>query len=134
MAERLDIPFYAINFEEEFGRIIHYFIASTPSGRTPNPCVVCNTWLKFGKLLDYADSVGAAEIATGHYARLVKTADGRTGPLPRARSGQGPVLRALGHSARGARPVAVSRGRLSQGGNPPHCRAARPAPCGRKAR
>ena len=52
--------------------------ASTPSGRTPNPCVVCNTWLKFGKLLDYADSVGAAEIATGHYARLVKTADGRT--------------------------------------------------------
>lgn len=78
VAERLNIPFYAINFEEEFGRIIHYFISEYTSGRTPNPCVVCNTWLKFGKLLDYADSVGAAEIATGHYARLVKTADGRT--------------------------------------------------------
>ena len=75
---RLGIPFYAINFEEEFGRIIHYFIGEYSSGRTPNPCVVCNTWLKFGKLLDYADSVGAAEIATGHYARLVRTKDGRT--------------------------------------------------------
>ena len=78
MAERLNIPFYAINFEEEFGRIIHYFISEYTAGRTPNPCVVCNTWLKFGKLMDYAESVGAAEIATGHYARLVKTADGRT--------------------------------------------------------
>ncbi len=78
VAERLGIPFYAINFEEEFGRIIHYFVSEYTSGRTPNPCVVCNTWLKFGKLLDYADSVGAAEIATGHYARLVKAADGRT--------------------------------------------------------
>ena len=78
VAERLNIPFYAINFQEEFSRIIHYFISEYTSGRTPNPCVVCNTWLKFGKLLDYADSVGAAEIATGHYARLVKTADGRT--------------------------------------------------------
>jgi tRNA-specific 2-thiouridylase len=78
VAERLGIPFYAINFEEEFGRIIHYFIREYTSGRTPNPCVVCNTWLKFGKLLDYADSVGAAEVATGHYARLIKSADGRT--------------------------------------------------------
>jgi tRNA-specific 2-thiouridylase len=78
VAERLNIPFYAINFEEEFGRIIQYFIGEYTSGRTPNPCVVCNTWLKFGKLLDYAASAGAAEIATGHYARLVKTDDGRT--------------------------------------------------------
>ncbi len=78
VAERLGIPFYAINFEEEFGRIIHYFISEYTAGRTPNPCVVCNTWLKFGKLLDYAESVGAAEIATGHYARLVKKEDART--------------------------------------------------------
>jgi tRNA-uridine 2-sulfurtransferase len=78
VAERLNIPFYAVNFEQEFGRIVQYFIREYSSGRTPNPCVVCNTWLKFGKLLDYADSVGAAEIATGHYARLLKTADGRT--------------------------------------------------------
>jgi tRNA-specific 2-thiouridylase len=78
VAERLGIPFYAINFEQEFGRIIHYFIDEYTAGRTPNPCVVCNTWLKFGKLMDYAESVGAAEIATGHYARLAKTAEGRT--------------------------------------------------------
>jgi tRNA-uridine 2-sulfurtransferase len=77
VAQRLEIPFYAVNFQEEFGRIIHYFIAEYTSGRTPNPCVVCNTWLKFGKLLDYADSVGAEHIATGHYARLVQAADGR---------------------------------------------------------
>ncbi len=77
VAERLGIPFYAINFEQEFGRIIHYFISEYTSGRTPNPCVVCNTWLKFGKLVDYADSVGAPQIATGHYARLLQTPDGR---------------------------------------------------------
>ncbi len=77
VAERLGVPFYAINFQEEFGRIIHYFISEYTSGRTPNPCVVCNTWLKFGKLVEYADSVGARQIATGHYARLVQTPDGR---------------------------------------------------------
>ena len=76
VAQRLEIPFYAINFEEEFGRIIHYFISEYTSGRTPNPCIVCNTWLKFGKLLEYADSVGAPHVATGHYARLVRTPDG----------------------------------------------------------
>ncbi len=77
VAQRLGIPFYAINFEQEFGRIIHYFVSEYTSGRTPNPCVVCNTWLKFGKLVDYADSVGARQIATGHYARLVPRPDGR---------------------------------------------------------
>ena len=49
-------------------------MAEYTAGRTPNPCVVCNTWLKFGKLLEYADSVGAPQVATGHYARLVPTA------------------------------------------------------------
>ena len=65
VAERLGIPFYAINFQEEFGRIIQYFISEYTSGRTPNPCVVCNTWLKFGKLVDYADSVGAGKLPRG---------------------------------------------------------------------
>ena len=77
VAQRLGIPFYAINFEQEFDRIIQYFISEYTSGRTPNPCVVCNTWLKFGKLVDYADSVGAPQIATGHYARLAQMPDGR---------------------------------------------------------
>jgi len=72
VADRLGIPFYAINFEEEFGRIMDYFVAEYTSGRTPNPCVVCNNWLKFGKLADYADTIGAEYIATGHYARLTR--------------------------------------------------------------
>ncbi len=70
VADRLGIPFYALNFEEEFGRIVDYFVDEYLVGRTPNPCIVCNTWLKFGKLLDYADGIGADYVATGHYARL----------------------------------------------------------------
>lgn len=70
VADRLDIPFYALNLEAEFRRIVDYFVDEYSSGRTPNPCVMCNNWLKFGKLFDYADSVGAEFVATGHYARL----------------------------------------------------------------
>ena len=71
VAERLDIPFYALNLQEEFQQIIDYFVDEYTQGRTPNPCVMCNNWLKFGKLFDYADSIGAEFVATGHYARLV---------------------------------------------------------------
>jgi tRNA-specific 2-thiouridylase len=73
VADKLDIPFYALNFEAEFGRIIDYFVDEYTAGRTPNPCVVCNNWLKFGSLCDYADIVGADFIATGHYARIVQS-------------------------------------------------------------
>lgn len=75
VADRLEIPFYALDLQEEFARIIDYFVAEYTAGRTPNPCVMCNTWLKFGKLFDYADSVGAEFVATGHYARLVPGSD-----------------------------------------------------------
>jgi tRNA-specific 2-thiouridylase len=71
VAERLDIPFYALNLQEEFQQIIDYFVDEYTQGRTPNPCVMCNNWLKFGKLFDYADSIGAEYVATGHYARLI---------------------------------------------------------------
>jgi tRNA-uridine 2-sulfurtransferase len=70
VADRLDIPFYALNLQAEFRRIIDYFVDEYSRGRTPNPCVQCNNWLKFGKLFDYADSAGAEFVATGHYARL----------------------------------------------------------------
>jgi tRNA-specific 2-thiouridylase len=73
VADRLDIPFYALNLQAEFRQIIDYFVAEYSRGRTPNPCVQCNNWLKFGKLFDYADSVGAEFVATGHYARLCTT-------------------------------------------------------------
>ena len=66
---RLDIPFHALNFSEAFGRIKDYFADEYLAGRTPNPCVVCNTWMKFGKLWEFAEAAGADHIASGHYAR-----------------------------------------------------------------
>src|SRR6059058_579303 len=53
VADRLDIPFYALDFERDFERIIDYFADEYLAGRAPNPCAVCNTWLKFGKLWSY---------------------------------------------------------------------------------
>jgi tRNA-uridine 2-sulfurtransferase len=72
VADRLDIPFYALDFEQEFDRIIDYFADEYLAGRTPNPCVVCNTWLKFGKLWAYGKQLEADYVATGHYARVVE--------------------------------------------------------------
>jgi len=72
----LRVPFYALNFQDEFASIMDYFADEYVRGRTPNPCVVCNDRLKFGKLLDYADAVGAKYVATGHYARIGER-DGR---------------------------------------------------------
>lgn len=71
VADKLDIPFYALNLQAEFKQIIDYFVDEYTRGRTPNPCVQCNNWIKFGKLFDYADSVGAEFVATGHYARMI---------------------------------------------------------------
>lgn len=76
VADKLDIPFYALNLQAEFRQIIDYFVEEYSVGRTPNPCVQCNNWLKFGKLFEYADSVGAEFVATGHYARLLPTPSG----------------------------------------------------------
>src|SRR6516162_9579684 len=68
VADRLDIPFYALDFERDFDRVIDYFADEYLAGRTPNPCVVCNSWLKFGQLWNYAQQLDADHIATGHYA------------------------------------------------------------------
>jgi tRNA-specific 2-thiouridylase len=76
VADRLDIPFYALDFENDFGRIIGNFVDEYAAGRTPNPCVLCNVWLKFGKLWSHGKQVGADFVATGHYARIVAGADG----------------------------------------------------------
>jgi tRNA-specific 2-thiouridylase len=72
VAHNLGIPFYALNLQDGFDRIIDYFVAEYVGGRTPNPCVMCNNWLKFGKLFDYADGIGAEYVATGHYARVMR--------------------------------------------------------------
>ncbi len=79
VADALDISFHALNFSEAFGQIKDYFADEYLAGRTPNPCVMCNVWLKFGKLWDFAEQVGAELIATGHYAQL-KTVPGESTP------------------------------------------------------
>lgn len=74
VADRLGIPFYAVDYAQEFGALIDHFAAEYRRGRTPNPCVLCNQELKFGHLFSLAEAVGADAVATGHYARVV---DGR---------------------------------------------------------
>ncbi|MCA9080439.1 MAG: tRNA 2-thiouridine(34) synthase MnmA [Planctomycetaceae bacterium] len=74
VADALDIPFHALNFDDGFGKIQEYFADEYLAGRTPNPCVMCNIWLKFGKLWDFARQIGAEKIATGHYAQLLPVA------------------------------------------------------------
>lgn len=77
VADVLGIPFYVLNFAEEFeDSVVDDFRRSYASGRTPNPCVRCNQWIKFGTLLERADALGAEVLATGHYARVRKTTAG----------------------------------------------------------
>ncbi|MFM7149983.1 MAG: tRNA 2-thiouridine(34) synthase MnmA, partial [Gemmataceae bacterium] len=76
VADKLDIPFYALDFERQFDRIIDYFADEYLAGRTPNPCVVCNSWLKFGQLWSYGQQLQADFIATGHYARIHRDENG----------------------------------------------------------
>jgi tRNA-specific 2-thiouridylase len=76
VADRLDMPFYALDFENDFQRIMDYFADEYLAGRTPNPCVVCNNWIKFGKLWSYGKQLGADYVATGHYAQIICGAGG----------------------------------------------------------
>ena len=75
VAAKLGIPLYVCNFKKDFGKIIDYFVDEYAKGRTPNPCVRCNDWLKFGKLHEYAHQIGAEFIASGHYARIDRSGD-----------------------------------------------------------
>ncbi len=71
VADQLDIPFYAINYATIFKEeIVDYFCNEYSLGRTPNPCIICNEKLKFGKLLKLAEELDANYVATGHYARI----------------------------------------------------------------
>ncbi|WP_146522375.1 tRNA 2-thiouridine(34) synthase MnmA [Stieleria varia] len=71
VAAKMGIPFYALDLQQDFRRIVDYFVDDYLHGRTPNPCVKCNHWIKFGRLFDYADGVEADFVATGHYARMI---------------------------------------------------------------
>jgi tRNA-uridine 2-sulfurtransferase len=71
VCDKLDIPYYLIDEAAEFQKhVIQYFADEYKAGRTPNPCVMCNQNLKFGRLIDRADQLGADFIATGHFARV----------------------------------------------------------------
>ncbi|MDA0659259.1 MAG: tRNA 2-thiouridine(34) synthase MnmA [Planctomycetota bacterium] len=71
VADQIDIPFYSLDLQHDFQRLIGYFVDEYSAGRTPNPCVMCNNWLKFGKLFEFANSIDATYVATGHYAQIV---------------------------------------------------------------
>jgi tRNA-uridine 2-sulfurtransferase len=71
VCHQLGIPYYLIDESAEFQKhVISYFADEYKAGRTPNPCVLCNQNLKFGRLIDRADQLGAQYIATGHFARI----------------------------------------------------------------
>jgi tRNA-specific 2-thiouridylase len=73
VAHKLGIPHYVVDEIGAFQRdVIDYFVAEYKTGRTPNPCVICNEKIKFGSFLEKARQLGASHVATGHYARIVE--------------------------------------------------------------
>jgi tRNA-specific 2-thiouridylase len=86
VCHKLGVPYYLADEADLFQKqVISYFAEEYRSGRTPNPCVVCNEKLKFGTLLSRARQLGAEYVATGHYARLEPSPDGRRTLLKRGR-------------------------------------------------
>lgn len=78
VADRLEIPYYVMNFKADFQKaVIDYFVDEYEKGRTPNPCIACNRYVKWESLLQRSLEIGADYIATGHYARITKLPNGR---------------------------------------------------------
>ena len=78
VASDLGIPYYVMNFRKEFKEnVMDYFVDEYMQGRTPNPCIACNRYVKWESLLKRSLDIGADYIATGHYARIVKLDNGR---------------------------------------------------------
>ncbi len=78
VAEQLDIPYYVMNFRQEFKSCVtDYFVEEYLKGRTPNPCIACNRYVKWEALLKRSMDIGADYIATGHYARIDRLQNGR---------------------------------------------------------
>ena len=78
IAKHLEISHTVLNFKESFSKnVIDDFIRTYLEGGTPNPCVACNRYVKFERLLTYANELGVDRIATGHYARIQKDSSGR---------------------------------------------------------
>jgi len=86
VCQKLGIPYYPMDEADEFKRrVVQYFAEEYRAGRTPNPCVVCNEHLKFGRLLQRAEQLGAQYVATGHFARLEQSPAGARTLLKRGR-------------------------------------------------
>ena len=78
VARLLGIPYYVMNFKKEFrAQVMDYFVRAYQEGRTPNPCIACNRYVKWESLLRRSLEIGADYIATGHYARIGRTQEGR---------------------------------------------------------
>jgi tRNA-specific 2-thiouridylase len=78
LADQLDIPIHIVDLKDQFQRkVVNYFVQAYASGKTPNPCLVCNPSIKFDILFQHARSLGAQRLATGHYARIKPRDDGR---------------------------------------------------------
>lgn len=78
VAQTIGIPYYVMNFKKEFKeKVIDYFVSEYLSGRTPNPCIACNRYVKWEALLRRSMEIGADFIATGHYARVERLPGGR---------------------------------------------------------
>lgn len=78
VADQIGIPYYVMNFKAPFKeKVIDYFISEYQCGRTPNPCIACNRYVKWESLLSRSLEIGADYIATGHYARVEKLENGR---------------------------------------------------------
>jgi len=71
VAEQLGVPYYVVNFEQQFEeQVVKPFVSEYLAGRTPVPCTLCNNYIKFDRFLEMADAAGARQVATGHYARI----------------------------------------------------------------
>ncbi len=78
VAANIGIPYYVMNFKTDFKeKVIDYFVDEYLNGRTPNPCIACNRYVKWESLLTRSKEIGADYIATGHYARIEKLPNGR---------------------------------------------------------
>ena len=78
VAQVLEIPYYVMNFKQEFrSNVMDYFVKEYLAGRTPNPCIACNRYVKWESLLKRSMEIGADYIATGHYARIEQLPNGR---------------------------------------------------------
>lgn len=76
IADRLNMAFYVINMQDDFRReVVRDFVDTYEGGHTPNPCIRCNTKIKFGKFVDWAKENGFTSVVTGHYARIEKRGD-----------------------------------------------------------